>query len=432
MYCFKDSIQKQNFEKGDIILGIIKTNNDYIDLINSESIYKNEKELEDVIRDELEKTKQNNIDIELAILRRNKIDDKVKKSKSMSDYLSDTKKIFTGLTSDKKYNDIKNEKEIIETNTPELYKILDELEKNILYFTIMLDGEFNGNNQLEFFDENIKKNKFLEKIKKKKEELKKFKVNKKLPTHLDKNLQLDKFINLCDKLTVNNITKNKINMIKVYEIEKKTIEKRKEYYNSIIEMYKGKETEKIDYLEKMLTEVYPDEFMDNETCMKMLIELIDFNKKYTKKKIFTHKVDKNNIDKLELSTENFNEHGVKLVKFSDEKMNKKDNYLDIGDIIIKVNGIKIYTKDEIEKIIKDANTKKTDIDLEYIKGVNYTDYNAEYNMYQNRFQNNITIIDDVYIHNLIKEARKNINEIYIKKKEISKKISNIKSIEKNK
>ena len=25
-------------------------------------------------------------------------------------------------------------------------KILDELEKNILYFTIMLDGEFNGNN----------------------------------------------------------------------------------------------------------------------------------------------------------------------------------------------------------------------------------------------------------------------------------------------
>ena len=120
----------------------------------------------------------------------------------------------------------------------------------------------------------------------------------------------------------------------------------------------------------MLTEVYPDEFMDNETCMKMLIELIDFNKKYTKKKIFTHKVDKNNIDKLELSTENFNEHGVKLVKFSDEKMNKKDNYLDIGDIIIKVNGIKIYTKDEIEKIIKDANTKKTDIDLEYIKGVN--------------------------------------------------------------
>ena len=32
--------------------------------------------------------------------------------------------------------------------------------------------------------------------------------------------------------------------------------------------------------------------------LKMLIELIDFNKKF--KKIFTHKVDKNNIDKLEL------------------------------------------------------------------------------------------------------------------------------------
>ena len=77
----------------------------------------------------------------------------------------------------------------------------------------MLDGEFNEYYQLEFFDENIKKNKFLENIKKKNNFLK--------IKNTKENLQLDKFINLCDKLTVNNITKNKINMIKVYEIEKK-------------------------------------------------------------------------------------------------------------------------------------------------------------------------------------------------------------------
>ena len=182
--------------------------------------------------------------------------------------------------------------------------------------------------------------------------------------------------------------------------------------------------------------------MVNEICMKMLIELYDFNKKYAGKEFKNYKVDKININKLRLLTENFNEHGAKIVEFIDEDMMKKKvKEVDVpcvGDIIIKINEKEIYTEDQIEKIIKHAKTIGTDIILVYIKGVNYrsideaikTEYDVPnvnykedtYNFLGENynslsvFQNNINKIDDVGIHKEINDAKQIIYNIIQKKK----------------